>query len=66
MKKDLLKTTNFIDTFDYHLKYTLASDKDRRTNEYNLEAISLTIKERIIDIWSETIARYRKNKVKRV
>lgn len=66
MKKDLLKTNNFIDTFDYHLKYTLASDKDRRTNEYNLEAISLTIKERIIDIWSETIARYRKNKVKRV
>ena len=52
--------------FDYHLKYTLASDKERRTDEYNLEALSFTLKEPIIDAWNATIQKYRKNKVKRV
>lgn len=52
--------------FDYHLKYTLASDKNRRTNDYNLEALSLTLKERIIDLWDNTIDKYRKEHSKRV
>lgn len=54
------------ETFLYHLKYTLASDKNRRTNEYNLEALSLTLKEYIIDLWDATIDRYRKDHSKRV
>lgn len=54
------------EVFEYHLKYTLASDKNRRTNEYNLEALSLTLKERIIDLWDATIDRYRKDHAKRV
>lgn len=62
-----MKTINEIkEKFDYHLKYTLASDKERRTDEYNLEALSFTLKEPIIDAWNATIQRYRKNKVKRV
>lgn len=62
-----MKTTNEIkEKFDYHLKYTLASDKERRTDEYNLEALSYTLKEPIIDAWNETIQRYRKDRVKRV
>lgn len=62
-----MKTINEIkDKFDYHLKYTLASDKERRTDEYNLEALSLTLKEPIIDAWNATIQKYRKNRVKRV
>ena len=62
-----MKTINEIkEKFDYHLKYTLASDKERRTDEYNLEALSFTLKEPIIDAWNATIQKYRKNKVKRV
>lgn len=62
-----MKTTNEIkEKFDYHLKYTLASDKERRTDEYNLEALSYTLKEPIIDAWNETIQMYRKDRVKRV
>lgn len=62
-----MNTINEIkEKFDYHLKYTLASDKERRTDEYNLEALSFTLKEPIIDAWNATIQKYRKNKVKRV
>ncbi|MDY5968236.1 MAG: glycogen/starch/alpha-glucan phosphorylase [Sphaerochaetaceae bacterium] len=62
-----MKTINEIkEKFEYHLKYTLASDKERRTDEYNLEALSFTLKEPIIDAWNATIQKYRKNKVKRV
>lgn len=62
-----MKTISEIkEKFDYHLKYTLASDKERRTDEYNLEALSFTLKEPIIDAWNATIQKYRKNKVKRV
>lgn len=73
-KKDIDKKKNIDlplgksieETFVYHLKYTLASDKNRRTNEYNLEALSLTLKEHIIDLWDATIDRYRKDHSKRV
>lgn len=54
------------DAFKYHLKYTLASDEKRRTNDYNLEALALTLKERIIDLWDATIDGYRKTHPKRV
>jgi starch phosphorylase len=57
---------DLIDSFKFHLKFTLAKDRYTATNRDHYEALALAVRDRLVGRWIQTQQTYHHKNVKRI